>query len=212
MSTALIAGSTGLVGGHLLRLLIDNTAYDKIISIGRREVDIQHPKLEQYITDFRELDKINIKADVVFCCLGTTINKAGSKEVFKQVDFEYPRLLADYALNKGAKAFHLISSMGADANSPIFYNKVKGEIENEIRTMPFNHAAMYRPSMLLGKRSEKRMLESISLAALNTLKFLFVGPLKNYKVIESEKVAKFMIQSSLENKEGVLIHLSGEMQ
>lgn len=212
MSSVLIAGSTGLVGGHLLLALLANDTYDKIISIGRRKVEIQHPKLEQHIVDFNELEKISIEADIVFCCLGTTINKAGSKEEFRKVDFDFPKLLASYSLKSGAKAFHLISSMGANENSSIFYNKTKGEIENKIMNMSFNQLHMYRPSMLSGKRSEKRILEAIGLTVFKALRFLFIGPLKNYKVIEAEKVANFMVESSLIKKDGTFMHLSGNMQ
>lgn len=212
MKTALIAGATGLVGGELLRLLLANDQYSKIISIGRRRVQLEHPKLTQHIVDFSKLDKMVFNANTVFCCLGTTIKKAGSKEVFRKVDFEYPKLLAQHSLNIGATSFHLISAMGADTNSRIFYNKVKGKIENEINSSSFKQTHVYRPSLLLGSRTEKRLMEGISKFVMKSLGFLFVGSLKNYKAIDATKVAQCMIQSSFSSRNGNFIHLSGEMQ
>lgn len=212
MSVALIAGATGLVGNNLLHLLLASKEYSKVISIGRRKVKIEHTKLEQYIVDFNNLEEVNIKTDCVFCCLGTTIKKAGSQEAFKKVDFEYPKSLAKHSWEKGANSFHLISSMGANANSSIFYNKIKGEIEKEIINQSFKQAHIYRPSMLLGERKERRIIEAISLSLLKALRFLFVGLLKNYKVIKAERVAEFMLQSSLSKDDGVFVHSSGEMQ
>ncbi len=212
MSVALIAGASGLVGGRLLNLLLDTEDYTKIVSIGRRKLKIIHPRLEQYISDFEKLDELDIKPDVVFCCLGTTIKKAGSKEAFKKVDFEYPKLLANYSLIKGANAFHIITAMGANSNSSIFYNKVKGEIEDELKSLAFRQMHIYQPSLLLGERQEKRLAEGISQSITKGLGFLFVGPLKNYKAIAGEKVAKSMYDKSIEHTEGVFVHLSGEMQ
>lgn len=212
MKIALIAGATGLVGGELLRLLLANDQYTKIISIGRRKVQLEHPKLTQHIVNFSNLDKSTLHANAVFCCLGTTIKKAGSKEVFRKVDFEYPKLLAQQSLNIGATSFHLVSAMGADSNSRIFYNKVKGEIENEINSSSFKQTHVYRPSLLLGIRKEKRPMEAISQFAMKSLGFLFVGSFKNYKAIDARKVAECMIQSSFSSRNGNFIHLSGEMQ
>ncbi len=212
MKIALIAGATGLVGGKLLNLLLSSTQFDKVISIGRREVPLKNAKLENCIVDFEELDTLNIKVDVVFCCLGTTIKKAGSQDAFRKVDLEFPKNIASYASKIGATSFHLISSIGANSTSSVFYNKVKGEVENAISSFLFKQTHIYRPSMLLGKRNETRFLESVGIFIFKLLQFLFVGSLKNYKAIEAQKVAEFMFQCSLLDTEGVFIHSSGEMQ
>ena len=203
---------SGLVGNSLIKSLIQSKNYTKIISLGRRKVDFEVPKLIQYVIDFEQLDELDIKADTVFCCLGTTIKKAGSKETFRKVDFDYPKMLASYALKIGVKSYHIITAMGAGSNSKFFYNRVKGEIEDELRNLEFEQLHIYRPSLLLGQRQEQRTAEGIGQAVMKVLSILFVGPLKNYKAIKAEKVAWYMLHQSLISKKGSFIHLSGAMQ
>lgn len=212
MSIALIAGASGLVGGKLLALLLVEKKYTKVISIGRRKLDISHPKLDQYIIDFNNLEELKEKADTIFCCLGTTIKKAGSKDAFKKVDFEYPLLLAKYGLKVGAKAFHIIAAMGANAKAKIFYNKVKGQVEDELKQLKFEELHIYRPSLLLGNRKENRTVEKISQALMQFAGFLFIGFLKNYKAIPANSVAQFMLAKAQVKIEGSKVYLSGEMQ
>ncbi len=212
MSVALIAGASGLVGGKLLKLLLAEEKYSKVISIGRRKLEMVNPKLDQRIIDFSTLDLLEVKADIIFCCLGTTIKKAGSKEAFKKVDLEYPQLLAKYGLQIGAKSFHIITAMGANANANIFYNKVKGQVEDKLKAMPFDELHIYRPSLLLGNRKENRAAEKMSQALMKFTGFLFIGLLKNYKAISGDDVARFMIAKSLLKMKGTNIYLSGEMQ
>ncbi len=211
MSVALIAGASGLVGGKLLRLLLENKKYQQVISIGRRKIEITHPKLKQYIMDFEGLDDFDIKVDVIFCCLGTTIKKAGSKEAFRKVDFDYPKMLANYGLKIGANSFHIITAMGANSNSSIFYNKVKGEIEEYLGHSSFEQLHIYRPSLLLGQRAETRTMEGVSQVIMKRLGFLFIGILKNYRAISANRVAKFMIGKSFSKTSGLFVYLSGEM-
>ncbi len=212
MSIALIAGASGLVGGKLLALLLVEKKYTKVISIGRRELDISHPKLDQYIIDFNNLEALKEKSDTIFCCLGTTIKKAGSKNAFRKVDFEYPLLLAKYGLQVGAKAFHIITAMGANAKAKIFYNKVKGQVEDESKQLKFEELHIYRPSLLLGNRKENRNVEKISQALMQFAGFLFIGFLKNYKAISANSVAQFMLAKAQVKIEGSKVYLSGEMQ
>ncbi len=212
MSVVLIAGASGLVGNKLLHLLLMNNFYKKIISVGRKTVELEHEKLEQIIVNFEALGELKIKADIVFCCLGTTIKKAGSKEAFKKVDFVYPKLLAQYGSQIGVASFHIITAMGASANSRIFYNKVKGEIEEELKAQSFVQLHCYRPSLLLGERKESRLMEGIGQVVMKGLSFLFIGALKNYKAISSDKVASFMLQKSLLKEAGSFTYLSAKMQ
>ena len=212
MRTALIAGASGLVGSSLLKLLLADEEYQKIISIGRRTLDIEHPKLEQHVISFEKLDDLKITIDAVFCCLGTTIKKAGSKDAFRKVDFEFPLLLEQFASKNGAKSFHIITAMGADSKSSVFYNSVKGEIEDELTSSTIDQVEIYRPSLLLGDRGESRIMEALGQKFMKAASFLFVGGLKNYKAIPVENVANFMLKQSLIARKGISVHLSGKMQ
>lgn len=212
MKTALIAGASGLVGSNLLKLLLSSNEYQKVISVGRRNVEMEDPKLEQYIVPFEDLRNLDFQIDVVFCCLGTTIKKAGTKEAFRRVDFEFPKLLAQYSLSKGAQAFHIVTAMGADSNSSIFYNSVKGEIEDVLKSTLLPQIEIYRPSLLLGERSEQRFMEGVGQVLMKLTGFLFIGKLRNYKAIDASAVARYMYQQSLKISKGLTAHLSGEMQ
>jgi uncharacterized protein YbjT (DUF2867 family) len=212
MKTALIAGASGLVGGHLLSLLLESEQYEKIISIGRRNLNIEQNKLTQRIVDFNNLDLEDQNVDDIFCCLGTTMKKAGSKEKFRLVDFQYPINIASYFLSKGAKRFLLVSAMGAKASSSVFYNSVKGEVEIAINKLGYYRTDVFRPSLLLGNRSESRFAEVIGKVVMTTFGLLLVGSLKNYKAINSVKVAKAMLYFAQEESNGDYIHLSADLQ
>ena len=212
MKTAVIAGYTGLIGNQLLTLLLKSSDYEKVIALGRNSLDIQHPKLIQHKTDFNNLQFEEQNIDDVFCCLGTTMKKARSKEQFRLVDFQYPVSLAKYCLTKGAKQFLLVSSIGADAKSNVFYSKVKGEVENAITNLGYHRLDIFQPSMLLGPRGESRFAEDLGKGGMKLFGFMFVGPLNNYKAIESIKVARAMLYHSKEEGTGKATHLSGELQ
>jgi uncharacterized protein YbjT (DUF2867 family) len=210
---ALIAGASGLVGGHCLELLLKSERYSQVISIGRREVPVIHPKLEQKIIDFDKLHNYYAELDVddVFCCLGTTIKKAGSKEAFYKVDYTYVVELARVTANKGASQFIVISSMGADASSMFFYNKVKGEMERDIQQLGFESVHILRPSLLLGNRDEERTGEKLASKILKPLSSLMVGPLKEYKPIEAETVAHAMVYVAEHQEKGMHIYPSNKI-
>ncbi len=212
MKTALIAGYTGLIGSQLLSLLLESNDYNKIIAVGRRNLDIQDPKLIQQKIDFNNIQLEEQNIDDVFCCLGTTMKKAGSKEKFRLVDFHYPVNLANYCLNNGAKQFLLVSSMGADAKSGIFYNKVKGEVENAVSKLGYPRLDIFRPSLLLGDRGESRFAEDLGNAAMKLFGVFFLGPMKNYKAIDSGKVARAMNYFAQEEGSSSYFHLSAELQ
>ena len=212
MKTAVIAGHSGLIGRQLLDLLLADDYYTKVISLGRKSLDIENHKLVQKIIDFNEISFDAEHVDDVFCCLGTTIKKAGTKEKFRLVDFQFPINMANSCHQKGANSFSLISAMGADENSSIFYNKVKGEVEKAITNIGFPSVEIYRPSLLLGDRNESRAGEDFGKILMKALGFLFVGSLKNYKGIDSLKVARAMISYAKEQETGNHIHFSGELQ
>ncbi|MFZ6009019.1 MAG: oxidoreductase [Bacteroidota bacterium] len=211
MKTALIAGSTGLIGKQLLKLLLDSDRYQKVIAITRQELSISHSKLVQVKADFKLISETlhGVKPDDVFCCLGTTMAKAGSKENFYQVDFYYPFLLAKTARSLGAKQYLLISALGADRNSSIYYNRVKGEVEEAITEVGFDTLHIFRPSLLLGSRVEKRSGEDAAKFFYKAFGFLIPA---RYKAIDSAKVAKSMLYFASQEQKGNHIHESPEMQ
>ncbi|AKD02225.1 oxidoreductase [Pontibacter korlensis] len=211
--TALIAGASGLVGGHLISLLLKSERYSQIISVGRHELPLIHPKLDQQIVNFDKIKDYaaDMVADDVFCCLGTTIKKAGSKENFYKVDHTYVTQLAETTARKGAIQFLVVSAMGADPASFVFYNKVKGEMERDVQQQPFNSIHIFRPSLLLGERDEKRTGEDLAGKLMKPLSGLMVGPLEKYKPVEAEAVAKAMLAAAKQETPGKHIHPSDEI-
>lgn len=205
--TAIIAGASGLIGNHLLKLLLSDGNYDNIISISRRNVGISHQKLTEVILDLDSLtaQSAALTGDAVFCCLGTTIKKAGNETEFRKVDHDYVLNLAQNARSHGVKKFILVSAMGANSNSKIFYSRVKGEIENAVRELAFPSTIILRPSLLLGERKEFRLGEKIA-SILSPLfsPFLF-GKLSKYRPIEAATVAKAMQKVAEQHSPGLQI-------
>ena len=167
--TALIAGSTGLTGRLLLRKFLVDQAYKKVFSIVRTKTDEKNPKLVELIIDFNQfpfsLQDIK-QVDDIFCCLGTTMKKAGSKDEFRKVDYEYPFKLATWGREIHAKHFLCISAMGANPSSGLYYNKVKGEMERDISLIDLPATTFFRPSLLLGERVENRVGERIAVSVM----------------------------------------------
>lgn len=211
--TAIIIGASGLVGNEVLNLLLTNDTFNKVKVFVRKPLLVNHPKLEQHVIDFDLIYKSTdlVKGDVLFCCLGTTIKTAGSKEEFKKVDYAYPLAFAKIAKQNGVKKFILISSIGANSNTSNFYLKVKGDIEAELEKLKFESLVIVRPSMLLGERKEFRLGESIGKAVMNLVSIFFIGKLKKYKAIEAKTVAKAMVKLSLPNLGGVSIIQSDKL-
>lgn len=217
LKTALVVGASGLVGHHLLSQLLSNEYYQKVIVVARNTLAIDtssysqqmREKLHLITVDFEQLSLTNIYADHVFCALGTTIKKAGSKHAFCQVDFAYPLLVAQQCKENGASLFAIVSAMGANSNSQIFYNKVKGDIEDSLRQLNFEHLGIFRPSMLSGDRGEFRIKEYIG--SLFMKAFAFLLP-KNYRIIAANKVASAMIKYARSPNNKISIILSGQMQ
>lgn len=207
---ALIVGASGLVGGHLLSLLLKSQRYSEVISVGRRELPLIYPNLEQRVIDFDKMKEYasDLVADDVFCCLGTTIKKAGSKEAFHKVDYTYVTQLADITAQRGSSQFLVVSAMGADAGSMFFYNKVKGEMEQHVKEQLFSSVHIFRPALLLGEREEQRTGEEFASKVMKPLSGLMIGPLEKYKPIEAETVAKGMLYAASQDQRGVHIHPS----
>jgi len=212
--TALIVGASGLIGQHCLQALLQDSVYTQVKSLVRREMSTQHDKLQQHVVDFEDLksNKDLIMADDIFCCLGTTIKKAGSKERFRQVDYHFPLETAKLALENGAKQFLIVTALGANSNSNIFYNQVKGKVEESLAALHYTTLQIFQPSLLLGDRQEKRTGEKIGQILFNALSFLFVGPLKKYKGIEGKVVAEVMVHQAKKDLQGAYVHNSEEIQ
>jgi len=202
--TALLAGATGLIGSHVLQLLLANDAWSRVVTVGRRPSPELHVKLEQRVLDLGELETVSDlpHVDDVFCCLGTTIKQAGSQPAFRRVDHAFVLGIAHAGLHAGAKQFLLVSAIGADAASRVFYSRVKGETESAIRKLTFQSVQIFRPSLLLGERSEFRLGERIAMVVAPPLSLLLVGRLRRYRPIRAETVARAMVNLAREAPRG----------
>ncbi|RAK63947.1 oxidoreductase [Hymenobacter edaphi] len=211
---ALIAGASGLVGSQLLPLLLSCGRYTKVISVGRRPLPLMHPLLVQRTVDFDHLEdhRLSLIADDVFCCLGTTMRQAGSKEAFYKVDYLYVVKLAALTAANFAAQFMVVSAMGADAHSSFYYNRVKGDMEASVRQAPFRSVHIFRPSLLLGARPEKRLGEQIGAVLLKLVNPLLLGPLRRYRAVAAQAVAQAMLNAAYQDGGGVRVHLSDEIQ
>ena len=203
MKTALVFGSSGLVGGHLLSQLIENDDYNKIKIFVRSEPEINDPKVEIIKTDFNNLEnhKEDIKGDDCFFCIGTTKQNSPDKSEYRRVELDVPKQVAQIAKSNLVNSFVFVSSGYADPKSSGDYLKFKGEVEEELKRLNFPKLGIMRPSFLLGDRKEKRVGEKIGIFVFKLLSPLLLGPLKKMKPIHSATVAKAMISSANKNLE-----------
>jgi uncharacterized protein YbjT (DUF2867 family) len=192
---ALVFGATGLTGHHLTQQLLANKNYREIICVNRHPLGINHERLTEIIDDLSQLQKLKLQLPIndVFCCIGTTIKKAGSKENFKKVDLELPVSIAKLAAGQKAEKLLVVSSIGANAKSGNFYLRTKGEMEQQVLRIEGPLKTIVRPSMLLGERNEKRTAESIGQWLIKPLKIFMIGKLRKYRAIQAADVARAMI-------------------
>ena len=195
---ALIGGASGFTGGKLVKRLVADDTYTKVIALVRKEIDLKHPKLIQIKVDFDHLslDDVPDCVDVAFCCLGTTIRKAQTKQNFRKVDYEYIIRFAKICEKCCVKDFHLISAIGASTESYFFYQRVKGEAESFINSLDFESVVIYRPSVIYGGRLEFRLFESFAAWISRNFKFLFVGRLNRILAVTGDQLAKVIHQKS----------------
>jgi uncharacterized protein YbjT (DUF2867 family) len=214
VKTALVLGGSGLVGKALVETLIQQNTYKKIVLLVRRPIEIINPVCEPHVVDFDHLENEAELFQVtdVFCCLGTTIKKAKTKEAFRRVDYDYPVKAAKLSYNAGVENFLIVTAMGANPKSLFFYNKVKGDVEETLKKLELPSLYIFRPSLLLGNREEFRLGEKIAAKASNILNLFMVGPLKTYKAIEAKKVAAAMAEVASSENKGVHIYRSDEIQ
>jgi len=192
--TAIIIGATGLTGGLLLNKLIADDRYDTIKLFTRSSVNNNSKKIKEFIIDLLELQnhKNDFTADEVFCCIGTTKAKTEDQSVYKTIDYGIPLKAARLAKENKIQQFLVISSMGADASSTIFYNRTKGEMERDVLELNIKNTYILRPSLIGGKRHEFRMGERIAKGLMSFLSPLFLGALKKYKIISPENIVACM--------------------
>ena len=205
--SAIILGSSGLIGSNLLTLLLENSNFESVKIFVRKILPIQHQKLIQILTNFEDLEAVKneIRADVIFSCLGSTRNKTPDLQQYKKIDHDYPIYFAEEGLKNGLSEFHLISALGAKSNSSNFYTKMKGETEDGIKNLKIPSLYIYQPSFLKGNRTENRLGEKIALIVMKLIDPLLIGSLKRYKTIAAEVVAKAMINESIKNKKGIFV-------
>jgi len=210
--TALLAGGTGLVGSHCLTLLLRDPAYTRVVALVRRPLPLTDPKLEARVVEFDRLDERDVpRAEDVYCTLGTTIRRAGSREAFRRVDHDFVVALARQSAARGATQFMVVSSIGADPRSAVFYSRVKGETERDVSAVPFRAVHIMRPSLLVGERSEHRPLEHISIRLFSMLAPLLVGPARRYRPIRAEVVARAMVAVAHRADQGVHVYESDRL-
>tara|TARA_B100000029_G_scaffold373940_1_gene368228 strand:+ start:131 stop:784 length:654 start_codon:yes stop_codon:yes gene_type:complete len=201
VKTALIFGSSGLVGKNLLSQVINNSNYSKIKIFVRSSPDISDRKIEIINTDFKDLEIIKnlITGDDCFFCIGTTKKNSPDKNEYRRVELDLPKKIAQISKSNNVKSFIFVSSGFADPKNSGDYLKFKGLVEEEIKSLNFEKIGILRPSFLLGNRKEKRVGEKIGIFIFKLLSPIFVGPIKKMKPIHSEKVAKAMIKIANEN-------------
>jgi len=193
---ALLAGASGLVGERCLARLLDHPAYSRITAWSRRPLASAHAKLAVELVDFDALPPVPADCIEVFCCLGTTIRIAGSEDAFRRVDHDYPVALAERAKAAGVQRFLMVSSLGANAGSPVFYSRVKGETERDVAAVGLPRHVFLRPSLLLGSRQQQRSGEGMAITAFRLLRPLLVGPLRKYRPVEGDDVAAAMVYAA----------------
>ena len=195
-----LAGATGLVGGHVLQMLLDEQDVADVIALTRRPLEIPHPKLVPAVVDFEQLDVFALPhVDDCFLCLGTTIHNAGSQDTFRAVDLVLPLTIAKMALAVGATRCFVVSSMGANARFGLFYNRIKGQLEAELAALPFATVVAYRPSLLDGDRTELRLGERTALTLLRPVAALLPA---QYRPVPAIAVARAMVMGAHSDQQG----------
>lgn len=195
MKTAIILGATGLVGSTVLKKLLKDKRYGKIKLFSRNPVGIDNPKIEEHLTDLFELEKEweAFTADEVYCCVGSTKKKTPNEDTYRKVDYGIPVTAARMAKANKINTFLVVSALGADPGSKLFYNRTKGEMEQDVLKHEVPNTYIFQPSLIGGERKEKRIMEDVAKKAMKAGNYLLRGPLKKYRSIHPEAIAKAMI-------------------
>ncbi|MCS7018782.1 MAG: oxidoreductase [Cytophagales bacterium] len=210
----LVAGASGLIGNHLLRQLLQNQVFTEVIALVRTSLGFSHAKLQEIIFDFDLPQSYQSlpAVDAAFCCLGTTIKKAGSQAAFRKVDYEYPLALAQAMRHRNTPHFLVVTAIGSNPKSVFFYSRVKGELEKALIALQFPSLSIFQPSLLLGQRQETRMGENVGKVFMSFIWPLLGGSLRKYRSIQAADVAKAMLKIALQPASGVCRYPSDEIQ
>jgi uncharacterized protein YbjT (DUF2867 family) len=211
---AILVGASGLIGSELLTIILADDSYSEVLVLARKKVKIKNNKLIQKVIDFNFMDEYAefITGDVIFCCLGTTLSQTPDKKLYRKIDHDYPVNLAKIALQNGIGQFHLVSSLGANAQSKQFYLKTKGETENDVKKVGLKSVHIYEPSVLDGLRNHPRPMEVFFVGLMNLISPLLNGKYKKYRSIKGSTVAMAMFKQSIKNEPGVFTYTSDVIQ
>ena len=214
--TATIIGSTGLIGNYLLQQLKEDDTYSTIRLLVRRPIENNHSKVEIKLIDFNDHESFKLgidRSDVVFCAIGTTQKKVkGDKNAYRKVDYDIPVKAAQFCKETGCEQFVLVSSAGADSKSNNFYLRLKGEVEDTVKAIGLKQSLVFRPSILLGDRQEKRPGERFGQAFMQAFSFMLIGKWSKYKPIHAKDVATAMINAARQNVSGFRVYELAEMK
>lgn len=214
MKKAIVIGASGLIGSDLIRLLLSDNGIGEVVALVRKPLAIEHKKLMQQLVNFDEEETYSkhLFGDALYCCLGTTKAKTPDPAAYKRVDLDYPLHFASIAQGQGVSQFHLVSALGADSQSVIPYNKLKGQLEDAVKTLGFSCLCIYQPSLLDGNREESRPAEKIGIWVMRGLNLLLIGPLKKYRSIRASTVAQAMVTNTHKNLNGVHVYTSDKIK
>ena len=215
MKTATIIGSSGMTGTYLFKILLQDKNFETIRLIVRHNTPKRVANMEVMLVDFTDADAYKnaiAGSDVVFCTIGTTQKKVkGDKALYKKIDFDIPVNAARYCKETGCEKFIIVSAVGANSKSGNFYLRLKGEVEDAIKSTGLNKIHIMQPSMLLGHRREKRMGESVAQRIMKLFSFLLVGKLQKYKAIQAKQLAQAMVNVAKNNTEGIFTYQYNEI-
>lgn len=214
MKKALVFGATGFIGSQLLSTLLASADYDRVTIVVRRDMEVAHAKLVTLVGDLDSLPALadRIDADDVFIALGTTKAKVPDEAAYYRIDHDYPVRAAALAQARGATGVFLVSAVGANAGSSLFYLRTKGETERDVMALGIPRTHIFRPSQLLGQRQENRPLERFIIAAWPAIDWLLVGGARKYRSIAGADVARAMMRAASEGATGVHVHEWADMK
>jgi uncharacterized protein YbjT (DUF2867 family) len=212
--SVILVGSSGLIGSNLLSELIQSEAISEILLLVRRSTDVSSSKVKELIVNFEKTNSysIDIQADIIYSCLGTTKSETPNSSLYRQIDLEYPLNLAKLGQMNGVAQFHIISSLGADAGSSNSYLKLKGELEQELKKLSMSSLHIYQPSFLIGERKKDRLADKIMKPVFRLIDPLLIGPLKKYRSIKAADVARVMLNQSIKDLKGTFTYPSIKIQ
>jgi uncharacterized protein YbjT (DUF2867 family) len=205
---AIVLGATGLTGRHLVDRLVADDRYGEIKLFSRRSSEHPSPRIREFIGDILHLEQFreDFTADVVFCCVGTTSSKTRDRNIYRAIDYGIPFHAARLAIENGIPSFLVISSIGANPKSRVFYTRTKGEMEEAVLALQVPHTYILRPSLILGDRNERRWAEKAGAVVMKSVSFLMTGGLRNYRPIEAATIASAMIHLDQVRPELKIVH------